>query len=71
LRAYDLAAYIGIIGATCVTFGNSLAANIIWSFTNPVMCYNLYKAGHIASARMFGVYCILAWSGVIRGVLWA
>lgn len=59
---------IGIMGASFVSSGDSLMANMVWAISNPVLIlYNLIKKEY-EQAFMFSIFWILSIRGVIN--LW-
>ena len=59
-----LATTLSIIGAASVTLGNPLAANMIWSVSNPALVFHNYQNKEYHQARMFGVFAFLAYLGL-------
>ena len=60
----QLTALIAIIGAIYVASNKALAANFLWSISNPALViYNVFNA-QTEQATMFLVFSIIAMSGV-------
>ena len=58
-----------ICGAILVSLGDPLFANLIWSFSNPLMAHYNYKIQQKEQAVLFSVFSVIAWFGLIN--LWS
>ena len=53
-----------ICGAILVSLGQPLAANVIWSLSNPILAWHNRGIGQHEQAVMFGTFAVIAWIGV-------
>ncbi len=66
---------LAILGAIYVASGRALAANILWSISNPaLMVHNLYN-GQNEQAAMFAVFSLVSLYGIyymvrVQHVVW-
>lgn len=56
---------ISIIGAIYVSFGYSLTANFLWSFSNPLLSYHNFKENQKEQGFLFLIFGIIALWGVV------
>lgn len=54
----------GILGVALVSLGLALPANLIWSFSNPMLAIYNYFIKDKKQLFMFAVYTPFAWFGV-------
>ena len=57
---------LSIIGALMVSLNFPLMANMIWSFTNPVLAYHNNAIGQKEQALLFSIFAMIALFGVIN-----
>lgn len=55
---------IAIIGALCVAKNKALAANAVWSISNPALVVYNHSIGQVEQAVMFAMFSLVAWYGV-------
>jgi len=65
MKMIDIMTSVSILGAISVAFGNIIVANVLWSITNPYMIWYSYKINETSMARMYVIFTIIAWFGMI------
>ncbi len=66
---------LAILGALYVASGRALAANILWSISNPVLIFHNLYSGQIEQATMFAVFSLVSLYGIyymlhVQQVVW-
>ncbi len=57
---------ITLAGAYLNSAGNPYLASIVWSVTNPILCWHNHCIGQKEQSAIFGAFSLLAWWGVMN-----